>query len=79
MGQSILKGNLWYFEFSEELTDESQILCEECGEWSLAKDWINLEIQCDICGDHPGIMCPKCDEVYDHVWSDEFKARIKEK
>lgn len=45
--------------------------CPECGETSPIEDWKECESFCDDCGSHDGRMCPKCDEVFDHVWGSE--------
>lgn len=52
-----------------------EIQCPECNKWSNHKKWIETEVYCEACGSHSGIQCPKCDEVFDHVWSPEFKVR----
>ena len=68
--------HFFYFDFTQELTDNSQIKCPECKEWSLATEWKHIPVYCNVCGDHPGILCPKCDELFDHVWDDEeFKVK----
>lgn len=42
--------------------------CPECGETSPVADWEEVEAGCEECGTHDGRKCPKCEEIFDHVW-----------
>lgn len=70
--------SMWAFE--PDLSDESEVFCRECGEWSPIADWTEGEIDCETCGSHSAIMCPQCGEAYDHVWSsnEPLKTRKNE-
>ena len=30
---------------------------------------------CEDCGDHSALVCPKCDERFDHVWGPTFRIK----
>jgi hypothetical protein len=53
------------------LTADLMWKCPECGEKSPIEDWYETEVYCEMCGDHDARGCPKCDELYDHVWGEE--------
>lgn len=44
--------------------------CEECHETSPARDWRLTSVDCETCGDHTAIQCPRCLEVIDLVFTD---------
>ena len=68
--------HFFFFEFDKEITDKSKIKCPECQKWINVDKWIHTESYCDICGDHPSLMCPECLEVFDHVYTDdEFNVK----
>jgi len=67
--------SLW--DFNPELAPSSEIKCDNCGEWTPYTMWIGTCIPCSECGEHDAIKCPHCDKIYDHVWSEPFKTRIK--
>ncbi len=64
----------WNFE--PELVEGCEIECPECNEYSIYSDWSMASVPCEDCGEHSAIRCPKCDTVFDHVWSPTFKTRI---
>ena len=64
-----------WWDFIPELTEESEIHCNECGEWSHMKDWTMGEVGCQDCGSHAALVCPLCGEYFDHVWSYPFETR----
>lgn len=65
--------------FTQEVTDTSEVRCRECGEWGALADWTEGTVPCDDCGEHMAIVCPKCREPYDHVWSENrpLEARAR--
>lgn len=63
--------HFYYFDFTKELNGSSKLKCADCGKWVPVLDWVHIDNYCDICGDHPAIMCPECDNVLDYVWDDE--------
>ena len=67
--------NFDMFEFSKELTDDSEIKCPMCGEWSKAVEWKDGLSYCEDCGDHCALTCPNCDDQYDHVWAEEIEVK----
>lgn len=42
--------------------------CPECHVPSPIDDWEERRPPCDDCGEHDGRECPKCGEVFEHVW-----------
>lgn len=68
-------GHFFYFDFSGTLTPQSKILCPECLEYSAAIEWKHWDAYCEICGDHAAIVCPKCDDFLDHVWTNTLTIR----
>lgn len=58
-------------------TPDKQWKCPECGERSPIAEWAENRPPCEDCGDHDGRECPKCHEVFDHVWGDEKLARAQ--
>lgn len=59
-----------FWAFDPPITDRSEIHCVSCGEWSPLSEWEMSYIDCETCGDHDAMECPKCGELYDHVHSD---------
>ena len=68
-------GDFWCWDFEPDLTEISEILCSECGEWSHMKDWYEGSLPCQDCGSHRTTVCPLCDHGHDHVWAEPFKTR----
>jgi len=71
----IIDFSLW--KFSPDLTEGCEIKCHECAEWSCHTDWTETVVYCEDCGEHSAIECPKCGEVFEHVWSSTFETRVK--
>lgn len=65
----------WAWEFDPELTENSEILCPECHEWSHVSEWRESEVGCEDCGSHAAIVCPLCDEYHDHIFAETFQSR----
>ena len=65
---------LW--DFTEEPYEGCFIRCpdEDCGEISHHENWVESKVGCEICGSHKALMCPKCEECFDHVWSPTFEV-----
>ena len=51
-----------------DVEPRAQWTCPECGETTPSDDWEEREAECEDCGAHDGRECPKCGEVFDHVW-----------
>lgn len=66
-----------FWSFDAPVADDSEIHCHECGEWSLLAEWERGYVDCDTCGDHDAMVCPKCDEHYDHVHSSHHPLRVR--
>lgn len=60
--------SLWHFD--QGLFEGCSIICPECGEPSVHTDWREGTVDCESCGYHDAIICPKCNHQVDHVWSD---------
>lgn len=45
--------------------------CPECGEFSDPDTWEETEAGCEDCGTHDALRCPRCDEIFDHVWGSD--------
>lgn len=46
-----------------------KIKCPKCGFVETDEEkFIDTTVPCEDCGEHSGIQCPRCDELYDHVW-----------
>ena len=67
--------NLSYFG-NDKLVIEGAT-CPKCKEYLTINEWVDVDIFCDVCGEHPGVSCSKCHEYYDHVWADELKRNLK--
>ena len=65
---------LW--EFNPPLDGGCEIKCPECDEWSPPEEWKEGEVGCEDCGSHSAMVCPKCDERFDHVFSPTFETRL---
>lgn len=44
--------------------------CFYCKEITPKEDWKEGYIHCDLCNEHEGVICPKCDRVADNMWND---------
>lgn len=67
------------WDMKPQPTEGCEIKCPECRKWSKHTEWIESEVDCEDCGSHSAIRCPKCDEDFDHVWSKEFMVREAKK
>lgn len=63
----------WYTE--KDYDENTIIKCPECNEWTSIKEWKEGETYCEDCGSHYGIICPKCEEIFDHVWHPDFEIK----
>lgn len=63
------------FSFEPEATDDCEILCSECDQWSPISEWEECSTFCEDCGDHYGMQCPKCHRDQDAVWDTDQKSR----
>lgn len=72
------KDVLHTWAFTPNPTDDSEVECRECGEWSQLAEWEEGFVDCDTCGDHSSMVCPKCGENYDHVWSNDNPLKTRE-
>ena len=63
-------GDTTLWNFSEPLSPDSQVQCPECREWSPISDWREGSVYCEDCGEHTAIVCPACEERFDHVRND---------
>jgi len=70
---------LWNFA-PREPKDGDDVQCPEpgCLAWSPLADWREIDIPCELCGDHPGLVCPVCYEAQDHVFDHLFQVRTPE-
>lgn len=43
----------------------------DCGEPFKQSTWIEIETygDCDLCGDHSAVQCPKCNQIYDTIYN----------
>ncbi len=64
---------LWDFE--PDLFEGCEIFCPDCKDWSSHEEWSEGEIGCELCGSHSALICPKCDEYFDHVHGPLFMTR----
>lgn len=60
------------YEAVVQVTDTSEILCPECNEYSKIARWVEVTVPCELCGDHYAIVCPVCEEHFDHVYAKPF-------
>jgi Zn finger protein HypA/HybF involved in hydrogenase expression len=72
-----LSNTIWW-KFDPKLTSEADLVkCPECQASSPIKDWEGGSVYCELCGDHDAIVCPNCDESFDHVWGPTFEVTRK--
>lgn len=63
------------FNFEPEPKDGGDlVVCPECKEASPIRGWRESSVYCDVCGDHPALVCPECEEYIDSVWT-TFKVK----
>ena len=55
--------------FTVAPTDDCDVRCRECGEFSPLTEWEEGSVDCECCGDHDAMVCPACGECEDHVYS----------
>lgn len=55
--------------------DSSDVRCNECKEFSPLAEWRESSIDCETCGDHDTMVCPKCEEHADHVEDEPMEIR----
>lgn len=68
----------WTFHRNGEPTrvlEGDLIRCSACGEWSHHGGWKEVDVYCEVCGEHAAIRCPKCGEDFDHVWAPAFEVK----
>ena len=65
---------LSWWNFSKELEETSMIECPECKKLAPPRDWKEGEVGCEDCGTHSAIICPNCDEYFDHVSNRVFNV-----
>lgn len=65
---------LWKW-IPKEPTDHDDVFCSECKQWSEFRYWRLGEIPCESCDTHLVIICPICDEYYDHVYAEPFEVK----
>jgi hypothetical protein len=46
------------YTYYYQCTDYYQ--CTECGQISEDINWEKTDIECELCGLHPGLVCPHC-------------------
>lgn len=66
-----------FYLWNVKVFEECEIKCPECNKWSDMQDWKKDDVPCEVCGEHEAIVCPKCGQYFDHVWSPEFESREK--
>ena len=64
---------LWAFK--PRLTDDSEVLCPTCRQWSPFSGWTEGTTYCEECDEHATIVCPLCEAGHDHVWAKAFQTR----
>ena len=62
------------FEFRGKVgvSKETLVLCPECNESVAISDFIDIELPCEICGEHYSIQCPECNAEFDGGHSSEL-------
>jgi hypothetical protein len=62
--------------FDKDLsTDSNEVLCDGCHKWSPLAKWKYIEVECDLCGSHPGIECPLCNWYQDWISHNKLYTR----
>ena len=49
-----------WWKFNGKLTDACEVKCSHCGEFSPLTEWDEVRIECETCGEHEAMECPKC-------------------
>ncbi len=57
---------------AEGIRNSTLVICPKCGERVAISDFIDIELPCELCGEHYSIQCPKCDAEFDGVHSNEL-------
>jgi hypothetical protein len=70
--------DFWLWEFDKELKEDCLIKCPECNKFNNHKLWTEGEAECDDCGSHAAIICPECDEYFDHINGPTFEIKYQE-
>ena len=67
---------LWWNFLPGLQSEEDLVKCpdEDCGKESPLKEWTVGSVGCELCGDHDAMVCPECEEMFDHVWSPTFEV-----
>lgn len=60
------------WSFDGDVENDSIIECPRCGEATPLMEWHECDVPCDECGSHSAMVCPECEEAFDHVWGPEF-------
>ena len=68
-----------FWDFTNPLTDASEVRCPECGQWFPLALWRDTEVGCEDCGEHSAMGCPDaaCDCRIDHVWQKPKKLESR--
>ena len=68
---------LKWWKFTAEPTEWCDLRCPTCGEFSVHTSWRESHIECDTCGEHITLQCPKCDNHIDMIHQfDPIEVRI---
>ena len=62
---------LW--TFTGPIGDDCQVKCKECKEFSPLAEWAEGYVDCEDCGDHAAMVCPRCGHGHDHVYSEPME------
>lgn len=74
-GMDVDDSRAW--EFDKPLqSDADMVECPECATLSPLSAWREGEVYCELCGDHAAMICPACDEFFDHVYGPTFKVEL---
>ena len=60
---------LW--KFTTELFNESIVICPDCKVPSPLSEWNEGEVYCEDCGSHAAMVCPRCEDRFDHVYQEK--------
>jgi hypothetical protein len=63
----------WTFEPPLQ-SNADKVVCSECSVASPLSEWREGEVYCEVCGDHSAMICPNCEEPFDHVRAKPFEV-----
>jgi len=63
-----------FFKFTAPADENSLIICPECGETTKLVEWIDGERDCESCGGHFGLGCPRCEDFLDSVFTSKIEV-----